>query len=41
MKNIEVPLLLLCIIILVGVLQKHVKHESIDRKISALNKFMK
>lgn len=41
MKNIEVSLLLLCIIILVGVLQKHVKHESIDRKISALNKFMK
>jgi hypothetical protein len=41
MKNAEMPLLLLCIIILVGVLQKYVKNESIDRKIGAVKKFMK
>ena len=41
MKNTEVSLMLLCIIVLVGVLKTYVNKNSIDRKIEAVKKFIK
>jgi hypothetical protein len=41
MKNAEVSVLFLVILILVGALKRHVNRNSIDRKIEAVKKFMK